>query len=105
MDRSVPPRKASTAICHNSITSAIANAAIIAVIRKLPKNVTRARLTLSKRSAIRPPTGDTKRKGSIEAKVMIPIQLEESDLLSINQELATMNVHMAAPENILAAHV
>ncbi len=45
------------------------------------------------------------RKGIIDAKVMTPTQPEESDLLSVNHELATMNVHIAAPENIFAVHV
>ena len=57
------------------------------------------------RSAIRPPKGDTMRKGIIEAKVMMPTQPDESDLLRMNHELATMNVHIAAPENIFAVHV
>jgi hypothetical protein len=41
----------------------------------------------------------------MEAKVIMPTQPEESDLLSTSHELATMKVHMAAPEHILAAHM
>ena len=44
-------------------------------------------------------------EGIIEAKVMMPTQPDESDLLRMNHELATMNVHIAAPENIFAVHV
>ena len=49
--------------------------------------------------------GDTIRKGIIEAKVIIPTQPEESDLSKTNQALATISVHMEAPEHMLAIHV
>ncbi len=45
------------------------------------------------------------RKGIIEAKVITPTQPDESDSLRVNHELATMNVHIAAPENMFATQV
>ena len=95
--------KANTATCQTCTSPATANAAKVAVTKKLPQNVTRARLLRSKRSASRPPIGDTSRKGSIEAKVITPTSPDESDSLSTSHELATMNVHNDAPENMLAA--
>ena len=60
---------------------------------------------LSRASPIRPAMGETRRNGSIEAKVMTPTQADVSDVLSAIHELATMNAHIAPPENIAASQV
>ena len=103
--RKPPPRNARTATCQSCTVPEITSAARIAVTTKLASSMSCARVRRSMRSANKPPNGETMRKGIIEANVMMPTQPDESDLLNVNHELATMKVHIAAPENMFAVQV
>ena len=59
----------------------------------------------SNMSPIRPPMGATNRNGIIAAKVTMPTQPEPDDLSNTIHELATMVVHIAALEAMLANQV
>ena len=105
MDRIVPDTKVSSERCHNSSTSANASMATIAVTAPFAMNVNLAIDCRSSRSAIRPAIGETSRKGSMEANVTMPTSPDLSDLSRTSHEMATMKVHMAAPEHIFASQV
>ena len=103
--RNTPLAKASAARCHNSRIPAIVNAAARVVTTPLDKKVAIASLRRSNLSAISPATGDTIRNGIIPENAMIPTQPLESERSRTNHADATMNVHMAPPENMFAAHM
>ena len=103
--RAVPNAKANTATCHSSSTSAIDIPAIAMTPTALAAMVAATSVFRSRASPIRPAIGETRRNGSIDAKVMMPTQADVSEALNTIHELATMKVHIAPPEDMDASHV